>query len=61
MGNSSLCGAGLISDGKSGYFTAGLDFEMIHVMLVQQNRNRMNGLLVPSKPWERRTTFDANH
>ena len=33
-GNCSLCGTGLIADGKSGYFTLCLDLEMILVMFV---------------------------
>jgi len=57
---SSMCGAGLIADGKSGYFTVCLDLEVMPLMLVKSN-NRMRGLLVPSKPWERRTAFGANH
>jgi len=35
-GNSSLCGTGLIADGKSGYFTVCLDLELIPVMFVKQ-------------------------
>ena len=34
--NSTLCGTGLIVDGKSGYFTVCLDFELIPVMFVKQ-------------------------
>ena len=37
-GNSSLCGTGLIADGKSGYFTVCLDLEVISLMSVEQKQ-----------------------
>jgi hypothetical protein len=55
--NFSLCGTDLFSDDKSGYFTVCLDLDVILVMCVKQNNNRMGGLLVLSKPWEWRKTL----
>ena len=37
-GNSSLCGTGLIADGKSGYFTVCLDLEVISLISVKQKQ-----------------------
>jgi hypothetical protein len=55
--NFSLCGTDHFSDGKSGYFTVCLDLDVISVMCVKQNNNRLGGLLVLSKPREWRKTL----
>ena len=57
-GNSSLCGAGLVADCKSGYVTVCLDFLLC---LLNKSSYRMSGRSVPSKLWEWRTAFGANH
>ena len=60
-GNSSLCGTGLLADGKSVYFAVCLDLEVISLMSVNQEQQSDESSLVPSKPRKQRKAVGANH
>jgi len=61
-GSPSLCRTELVANGKLGYITICLYFEIIPDMyILNRNNSLMNGLLFLSQPQSRRKECGANH